>query len=428
MGRIDVQVLDRDLRAVANLTEEDFLLRRGAETLPIRNFSYQQVPVDVLLLLDVSGSMRPQVERVASASNRALRVLSNKDRVAIMVFTTRARVSMKFAEDRDEIESKLHQTVNNASFIGGTDINRALLDAAEYMVKEGRPDARHAIIIVTDDIAKRIDQNRVGTALSEADAVLMALLTPAALEYGNGPMGSPGGGYPGGGPPPGPPGGGYPGGGYPGGRSPGGGYPGSTPPVILSPWPGGRGGMGSPYPRRGPGGPEDLPHAGTSEVARDSGGEGFPSSDSSSLEAAFTRIREQYSMHFYLPDGATAEDAAAIAVDLANNARVRNPGVELRYRQIFLAGNARRTFVKRVRPGPPTGGGSTTAAASSPTISRRSRPTSERTGPNVKITPGKPVDAQPPSSPEPAAEPAPTPTRRRPAVSEPAGPRTGPIQ
>ena len=167
MGRIDVQVLDRDLRAVPNLTEEDFLLRRGAETLPIRNFSYQQVPVDVLLLLDVSGSMRTQVERVTSASNRALRVLSNKDRVAIMVFTTRARVSMKFAEDRDEIESKLHQTVNNASFIGGTDINRALLDAAEYMLKEGRPDARHAIIIVTDDIAKRIDQNRVGMALCQ---------------------------------------------------------------------------------------------------------------------------------------------------------------------------------------------------------------------------------------------------------------------
>ena len=32
--------------------------------------------------------------------------------------------------------------------------------------------------------------------------------------------------------------------------------------------------MGSPYPR-GPGGPEDVPHAGTSEVARDSGAKAF---------------------------------------------------------------------------------------------------------------------------------------------------------
>jgi Mg-chelatase subunit ChlD len=409
MGRIDVQVLDRDLRAVPSLTEDDFILRRGNETLPIRNFSYQQMPVDVLLLLDVSGSMRPQVERVASASNRALRVLGDEDRVAIMVFTTRARVSMKFAENRQEIERQLDETVSSASFSGGTNINRALLDAAEFIVKEARPDARHAIIIVTDDIAKQIDRERVGMALSEADAVLMALVTPAALEHGNGPWGSPGGGYP------------------------GGGYPGSTPPVILSPWPGGRGGVwGSPYPRRGPGGtpwpggPEEVPQAGTSEVARESGGEGFPSSDANSLEAAFTRIREQYSMYFYLPDGASPEDAATIAVDLADNARARHRDVELRYRQIYLAGNDRRTFVKRARPGPPTGTGSAPAADSPPKLARRSRPTSERTGPNVQLTSEKSLETPDPGSKEPAA--APAPQRRRAAVSEPDGPRAGPMR
>ena len=41
-----------------------------------------------------------QVERVASAPERALRVLSPRDRVAIMLFTTRARVQLKFSGSR----------------------------------------------------------------------------------------------------------------------------------------------------------------------------------------------------------------------------------------------------------------------------------------------------------------------------------------
>ena len=429
MGRIDAQVLDTDLRAIPNLSQDDFLLWHQGESIPIRKFSYQDMAVDVVLLLDVSGSMRPQVERVASASNRALHVLSNKDRVAIMTFTTHTRTHLKFSEQRDEIDSKLHQTVRDASFNGGTDINRALLDAAAYIEKDGRHEARHAIVIVTDDLARPIDRKRVEEALSEADAVVMALVTPEALWNGNGPSGYPGGGSPGGG---------YPGGGYPGGRHPGGGYP----PVIIAPWPGG-GGMGGPgYPRRGPntgpwpgGAPNDMPQAGTSEVARESGGEGFPSSDAYSLETAFTRIRQQYTMYFYLPSGATEEDAAAVAVDLTNNTRIRHRDAELRYRQVYLSGNTRRTFARRVPARPPKPGTglestATAAASNEPSVAKRRPATSEKSGPRVQI----PVrDTAPGTKTAPAtkeaASPEPvsvsTPPGRRRAVSEPSGSRPG---
>ena len=46
------------------------------------------MPIDILLLLDVSASMRPHVERMADAAHDALRVLADNDRVAIMVFDT----------------------------------------------------------------------------------------------------------------------------------------------------------------------------------------------------------------------------------------------------------------------------------------------------------------------------------------------------
>src|SRR2546421_13054738 len=65
--RVDVQVLDRDNRAITDLRAQDFVLREEGQAQQIRNFARENMPVDVLLLFDVSASMRPHVERIASA-------------------------------------------------------------------------------------------------------------------------------------------------------------------------------------------------------------------------------------------------------------------------------------------------------------------------------------------------------------------------
>jgi uncharacterized protein with von Willebrand factor type A (vWA) domain len=66
--------------------------------------------VDFLLLLDVSGSMRPQVQRLASAAHSALRVLGRDDRVAIMVFDRSTRVRMKFRSGEGNVERELEES------------------------------------------------------------------------------------------------------------------------------------------------------------------------------------------------------------------------------------------------------------------------------------------------------------------------------
>ena len=60
--------------------------------------------MDVLLLLDVSGSMQVHVQRVADAAHEALAVLGNQDRVGIMVFDTRTRVRLPFRQDLHEVQ------------------------------------------------------------------------------------------------------------------------------------------------------------------------------------------------------------------------------------------------------------------------------------------------------------------------------------
>src|SRR5437773_5247812 len=102
--RVDAQVVDRDNRAITGLRISDFILREDGRPQPIRNFASENLPVDVLFLLDVSGSMRPHVQRIAEAAHQALRALGEDDRVAIMVFDRQTRLRLPFRKSRMEVE------------------------------------------------------------------------------------------------------------------------------------------------------------------------------------------------------------------------------------------------------------------------------------------------------------------------------------
>src|SRR5260221_11011985 len=76
--RVDAQVVDRDNRAITGLRGTDFILREEGREQPIRNFASENMPVDVLMLLDVSASMRPPRQRIADAAHQALRVMADR--------------------------------------------------------------------------------------------------------------------------------------------------------------------------------------------------------------------------------------------------------------------------------------------------------------------------------------------------------------
>jgi hypothetical protein len=271
------------------------------------------MPVDVLLLLDVSASMRPHVERIASAAHDAMRALGPDDRVAIMVFDRSTRLRMPFRSSRAEVERGFESVLRQEEFNGGTDITRGLLDAAKYVGREGRPDARRAIVILTDDRTERDrDEERVSRALVDANAVLSALIAPDAMRAHGG-MGRGGGSWPGSGPTIGGPLGGI----ILGRRGPSGGR--GSGPVIMGP---------------------RTQSAGTSEIARESGGDSMPVDDSSALESTLARIRQRYALHFHLPAGVKPGQERDVEVELADAARRRYPGAEVRYRRVYITPTA----------------------------------------------------------------------------------------
>src|SRR6202167_3470768 len=149
--RVDAQVVDSGNRAITRLRAGDFVLREDGRVVPIRNFASENMPVDVLFLLDVSGSMRPHVQRIADASGQALTQLGKDDRMGIMVFDRYTRVRLAFSSSHQEVQHEFDRLLRDERFNGGTDITRAMLDAASYIRQNGRRDARRAIVVLTDD-------------------------------------------------------------------------------------------------------------------------------------------------------------------------------------------------------------------------------------------------------------------------------------
>ncbi|MBL8178315.1 MAG: VWA domain-containing protein [Bryobacterales bacterium] len=308
LARIDVQVLDSEGRAVPNLEAENFVLLEDGKPKQIRNFSSEDMPVDLLFLIDVSGSMRPHVESLANASQQALRVLGGQDRVAIMVFDRRSRTRMQFRNMSNTVPREFERLLDQEHFDGGTDITQALHESVRYMAKNGRKEARRAIVILTDDRTEfHSDVHGVSRALLRAGTVLSALIAPDAMSYRNSR------------------------------RSPG-----------QMPR---RGGLSLPFPIPGSGGPfpggggyppagRQANSAGTEEIARESGGDSSSVYAPSALDTTLSRIRQRYSLHYLMEDAATTA-GRRLQVFLSPQTRKRHPGAEVRYRRVYLNDDTR---------------------------------------------------------------------------------------
>ncbi|MGA7238492.1 MAG: VWA domain-containing protein [Bryobacteraceae bacterium] len=301
LGRVDAQVVDGGNHPIRDLRVQDFILRVDGKPQEIRNFQSEKMPIDVVLLLDVSRSMEPHIRRVAIASHQALRALGGQDRIATLVFDRFTRLRMPFRPNRLDAERELESVLDRETFEGGTDITRGLLDTASYVEQDARRDARRAIVIVTDDQTERgRNEAAVLHALTRADSVLSALIAPDALHTGSAYQSRPS-------------------------------FDDDRPRDIF----------GDLFPRRVGSYPRytRTQSAGTSQIANQSGGDSMAVDQASAFEQTLERIRERYALYFYLPEGMQPSEEHSVEVLLTDAARRRRPGAEVRYRRSYLAPN-----------------------------------------------------------------------------------------
>jgi VWFA-related protein len=173
-----VRVTDLKNRAIDNLTVDDFEVSENGAAREIVSVKRSTAPFNLVLLLDVSGSVENYVNFIRKAARNFVDAVDERDRVSIVTFNEDVEVLSQFTTDKQ----KLSKSLDTFDAGGGT----AYYDALAYTVADTlRPmkGERTAVVILTDG-----DDNRSFLAfeslmgsIQESGALLYPLYVPSGL-------------------------------------------------------------------------------------------------------------------------------------------------------------------------------------------------------------------------------------------------------
>ncbi|HEV8159591.1 MAG TPA: VWA domain-containing protein [Pyrinomonadaceae bacterium] len=176
--RVLARVTDINNRAVADLKREDFEVFESNETREILSVKQTSAPFNLVLLLDVSGSVDNYVDFIRKSARNFVNTVSPNDKIAIIIFNEDVKTLSTFSVDK----GKLSTSLDTFDAGGGT----AFYDALAYALAETlRPlkGERTAIVVLSDG-----DDNRSFLAfdsllgsIQESGALIYPLYVPSGL-------------------------------------------------------------------------------------------------------------------------------------------------------------------------------------------------------------------------------------------------------
>lgn len=176
--RAAVRVTDLQNRTISGLKAEDFTITENNEPREIIAIQPATAPVNLVLLLDVSGSVDNYVNFIRKAARSFVETVGKNDRLSIVIFNDDVKVLSKFTTDK----AALSESLDTFDAGGST----AFYDSLAYTLTDTlRPlkGERTAIVILTDG-----DDNRsflpfeslIGS-IQESGALIYPLYVPSAL-------------------------------------------------------------------------------------------------------------------------------------------------------------------------------------------------------------------------------------------------------
>jgi len=150
--QVDTQVLDKKTRHVTpSLKQEDFLIFEDGVPQKISSFSQDKLPLSVVILFDLTDSVRPVLKSLAEGALEALQHLKPEDEVTVMVYAAATQVLQEATTDRAlaaaAIEKAGHMESDEAAYF-----NEGIFQAAGQLSRSQNPSSRRVIIWLTDDV------------------------------------------------------------------------------------------------------------------------------------------------------------------------------------------------------------------------------------------------------------------------------------
>jgi VWFA-related protein len=185
---LNVVVTDRSGKALANLKKEDFQPAENGDPQRIEFFAPSTAPFNLVLLLDLSGSIQDKLDMVKASALKFIDVIGPNDKVAVVTFTHEVRVISQLTNNRDLLRTRI-QSIPRAT--SGT----AFYEAMWFTVVDtlrGTEGQRNAIVVMTDGVDSSLDRyspaptrvsfNRLAGRLEESDVIVFPIYLDTEYE------------------------------------------------------------------------------------------------------------------------------------------------------------------------------------------------------------------------------------------------------
>jgi Ca-activated chloride channel homolog len=151
---LNVRVVDRNNRPIAGLRQNEFKVFEDGVSQRIEFFSQSEVPTNYSLVIDNSGSLRNQIDKVIEASKILVNGNRAKDETSVIRFVSSDKIEI--VQDFTANKTDLNDALDNLYIEGG---QTAIIDAvylaanriSEYEKSTKNEDrTRRALILVSD--------------------------------------------------------------------------------------------------------------------------------------------------------------------------------------------------------------------------------------------------------------------------------------
>ncbi|HKP13455.1 MAG TPA: VWA domain-containing protein [Blastocatellia bacterium] len=185
---LNVSVTNRSGQALASLKKEDFGVAENGQGQRIEFFAPQTAPFNLVLVLDLSGSIKDKLEVVKSAALKFIDVLGPDDKVAVVTFTDEIRVISQLTGNRDELRRRIKAITQST---GGTAFYEAMWFSMLDTLR-GTKGQRNAIVVMTDGVDSSLDRynplpsrvsfNQLAHKLEESDVLVFPVYLDTEYE------------------------------------------------------------------------------------------------------------------------------------------------------------------------------------------------------------------------------------------------------
>lgn len=167
---LNVSVYSKKLRTrVSTLEKSDFTLTEDGHEEAISYFGTTDVPFDLVLLIDLSGSTSGKRGLILKASQSFIEAARPSDRLAIVTFADEPTVVTPLTADRE----KLLKGIKSIAGEGSSNVWYSLKFTLESVLGQKAPDRRRAVVFLTDGVDNSLGYGGYGLDSTTSFAELL---------------------------------------------------------------------------------------------------------------------------------------------------------------------------------------------------------------------------------------------------------------